>query len=189
MIIYNDGLHRPNPGQHRANPPYGTPNHSRLWYSLDSNQGVCSDASSTEMQCLRPLRPIGWRTIGPATEDLTPTFGPQQNWTRFHFNILYTFLFNFDLPRSLSKKTNLSQCRLSDHHSNLNSVPQQIDLDSTWMSSLTGYFWSTVAFVLSMLLLLFVLIEKKWRQFLKGRTRNMSSRKNWLQAGCFSNGD
>jgi hypothetical protein len=48
-------------GQRWANcaPPYGTPTHGRLWYSLDSNQGVCCDASSTEMQCLRPLRNSG----------------------------------------------------------------------------------------------------------------------------------
>jgi hypothetical protein len=39
-------------------PPYGTPNHGRLRYSLDSNQGVCSDASSTEMQCLKTTVPL-----------------------------------------------------------------------------------------------------------------------------------
>uniref|UniRef100_A0A8L0DPY0 Syntaxin 12 n=1 Tax=Oncorhynchus mykiss TaxID=8022 RepID=A0A8L0DPY0_ONCMY len=31
--------------------------------NLDSNQGVCSDASSTEMQCLRPLRHSGAQGI------------------------------------------------------------------------------------------------------------------------------
>ena len=40
-------------------PPYVTPNHGQLWCSLDSNQGVCSDTSRTEMQCLRPLRHSG----------------------------------------------------------------------------------------------------------------------------------
>ena len=33
--------------------------HSWLRYSLDSNQGVCSDASRTETQCLRLLRHSG----------------------------------------------------------------------------------------------------------------------------------
>jgi hypothetical protein len=52
------------PGLHWAYcaPPYGTPNHGRLWYGLDSNQGICSDASGTEMQCLRPLRHLGTQT-------------------------------------------------------------------------------------------------------------------------------
>jgi hypothetical protein len=39
--------------------PYGTCNQGRLWYSLDLNQGVCSDTSCTEMQCLRPMRHSG----------------------------------------------------------------------------------------------------------------------------------
>jgi hypothetical protein len=45
-------------GQTCANcaPPYGTRNPGRLWYSMDTNQGVCSDASSTEMQTAAPLR-------------------------------------------------------------------------------------------------------------------------------------
>jgi hypothetical protein len=34
-------------------------NHGWMWYSLDSNQSVCSDASSTEMQFFRPLRHLG----------------------------------------------------------------------------------------------------------------------------------
>ena len=51
---------RPTPSKsrrHWANcaPPYQTPNHSWLWYSLDLNQGVCGDASSTEMQCLEKI--------------------------------------------------------------------------------------------------------------------------------------
>jgi hypothetical protein len=39
--------------------PYGTPNHSQLWCSLDSNQSVCSNTSSTEIQSLRPLHHSG----------------------------------------------------------------------------------------------------------------------------------
>jgi hypothetical protein len=44
-------------GQSWANcgPPYGTANHGQLWYSLESNQGVCSDPSSTEIQHLRTM--------------------------------------------------------------------------------------------------------------------------------------
>ena len=49
------------PGQRWANcaPPY----QGWVWYSLDSNQGICSDTSSTEMQCLRPLEYNGIKHV------------------------------------------------------------------------------------------------------------------------------
>jgi hypothetical protein len=43
ILIYNDNLHRPNPDN----------------TGPDLKQGVCSDTSSTEMQCLRPLHHLG----------------------------------------------------------------------------------------------------------------------------------
>ena len=53
ILIYNDGLHRPNPDD--AGPIVPRPITAGFDTALESNQGVCSDALSTEMQCLRPL--------------------------------------------------------------------------------------------------------------------------------------
>jgi hypothetical protein len=53
------------PTQANCAPSYRIPNHSRLQYSLDWNQGVCSDTSSTEKQCLRPLCHLGALCMTP----------------------------------------------------------------------------------------------------------------------------
>ena len=49
MIIYNDGLPRPNDAGPIVHRPMELP--IMAGYSLESNQDLC-DASSTEMQCL-----------------------------------------------------------------------------------------------------------------------------------------
>jgi hypothetical protein len=60
ILIYNDSLHQPNlddtgPIVHH---PMGLPITAGC-DSLDLNQVVCSDTSSAEMQCLRPLHHLG----------------------------------------------------------------------------------------------------------------------------------
>ena len=59
ILIYNDGLHRPNPNAagpivHRPMGLLNTAGCDTAW----NRTRVCSDTSSTEMQCIRPLRDL-----------------------------------------------------------------------------------------------------------------------------------
>ena len=68
--------------------PNATPNHGQLWYSLESNQSVCSDTSSSEMRCHS-----GVQDVAPFAALIALINKSWQKWSlNWHFWLLSSVL-------------------------------------------------------------------------------------------------